>query len=256
MPELSLATVTQRVLRGLDERFDLIVTNFANGDVIGHTSNREAKIACAELVDARLAQVVAAAEAADVVTIVTADHGNLELMVNPDGTPHVAHTANPVPFILVDPRSTSAVRDGSLADVAPTLLAALSLKPPAAMSGTTLAPAHRWGGRRRVLLVILDGWGLGADDATNPIFLARTPAWDALTRAHPFSRLAASGDAVGLKPDKAGNSEAGHMNIGAGRVVPQDDVRLDQAMKDGTFSSNETLVSAVAEVRSAAPRCT
>lgn len=249
VPELSLATVAERVLRGLDERFDLIVTNFANGDVIGHTSNREAKIACAEIVDARLGQVVAAARAAGAVTIVSADHGNLELMVNPDGTPHVAHTANPVPFILIDPRGSAPVRDGSLADVAPTVLSALGLEPPAAMTGRTLVPGHRWDGHRRVLLVILDGWGLGRDDDTNPIFLARTPVWDELTRAHPFSRLAADGEAVGLKPGKPGNSEAGHLNIGAGRVVPQDDVRLDTAMKDGTFSTNETLSDAIAEVR-------
>ncbi len=84
------------------------MANLANGDVIGHTQNREAKIACAELVDARLGQMVSAALAADYVVLVTADHGNLEEMTKPDGTPHVSHTANPVPFLVVDPRRTSA----------------------------------------------------------------------------------------------------------------------------------------------------
>ena len=86
-------------MRGIEQGYDLIVTNFANGDVIGHTANREAKIACAGFVDARLGQVVDAALAAGYVVLITADHGNLEEMTNADGTPHVAHTTNPVPFI-------------------------------------------------------------------------------------------------------------------------------------------------------------
>jgi 2,3-bisphosphoglycerate-independent phosphoglycerate mutase len=251
VPELSLAQVTGQVLRGIEQRYDLIVANFANGDVIGHTQNRDAKIKCAELVDARLGQVVNAALAADYGILVTADHGNLEEMANPDGTPHVAHTANPVPFMLIDPRAQSRgiVRDGKLADIAPTVLGALEIAPPDAMTGATLAPAYDWGGRRRVLLLILDGWGIGKHDDTNPIFLAPTPVWDDLARRYPCTRLQAAGDAVGLKAGKAGNSEAGHMNIGAGRVVLQDDVRLDLAMQDGSFYTNETLCRAIHEVK-------
>ncbi|MBE3039157.1 MAG: phosphoglycerate mutase (2,3-diphosphoglycerate-independent), partial [Chloroflexi bacterium] len=78
VPEMSLEKVTGQVLDGIEKRCDLIVTNFANGDVIGHTANREAKIQCASLVDRRLGQVVDAALAADYVTLITADHGNLE----------------------------------------------------------------------------------------------------------------------------------------------------------------------------------
>ena len=250
-PELGLAQVTKQVLRGIEQRYDLIVANLANGDVIGHTQNRDAKIKCAELVDARLGQIVNAALAADYVILVTADHGNLEEMTNPDGTPHVAHTANPVPFILIDPRAQPRVdvRDGKLADIAPTVLCALGIAPLDAMTGETLAPDYDWNGRRRVLLVILDGWGIGKNDDTNPILLAQTPVWDDLTRRYPYTRLQAAGDAVGLKPGKAGNSEAGHMNIGAGRVVLQDDVRLDLAMKDGSFYTNETLCRAINEVK-------
>jgi 2,3-bisphosphoglycerate-independent phosphoglycerate mutase len=251
VPELSLTQVIEQVLSGIEKRYDLIVTNFANGDVIGHTSNREAKIKCAEFVDARLGQVVEAALAADYVVLVTADHGNLEEMTNPDGTPHVAHTTNLVPLILIDLHTSPAVslRDGKLADIAPTVLSALALPQPAAMDGTSLVPRHDWGGQRRVLLVILDGWGIGKDDNTNPIFLAQTPVWDDLTRRHPNSRLQAAGDAVGLKAGKAGNSEAGHMNMGAGRVILQDDVRLDLAMKDGSFYTNETFCRVINDVR-------
>jgi 2,3-bisphosphoglycerate-independent phosphoglycerate mutase len=251
LPELGLAQVTKQVLRGIEQRYDLIVANLANGDVIGHTQSRDAKVKCAELVDARLGQVVNAALAADYVILVTADHGNLEEMTNPDGTPHVAHTANLVPFILIDPRAQPRVdvRHGTLADVAPTVLHALGIAQPSAMNGASLAREHDWGMRRRVLLVILDGWGIGKNDDTNPIFLAQTPVWDDLTRRYPCTQLQAAGDAVGLKPGKAGNSEAGHMNIGAGRVVLQDDVRLDLAMKDGSFYTNETLCRAINEVK-------
>jgi 2,3-bisphosphoglycerate-independent phosphoglycerate mutase len=251
VPGLSLAQVTQEVLQGIERQYDLIVTNFANGDVIGHTQNRDAKIACAGLVDAHLGRVVKAALAADYVVLVTADHGTLEEMTNADGTPHVAHTANPVPFILIDPRAKSfaTLREGRLADIAPTVLRALHIAPPDAMTGETLAPGYDWGERRRVLLVILDGWGIGRDDAANPIFLAHTPVRDDLRRSYPCTRLQAAGEAVGLKPGKAGNSEAGHMNIGAGRIVLQDDVRLDLAMKDGSFYTNEIFRRVMDEVK-------
>lgn len=250
-PEMSLEKVSGQVLDGIKKRYDLIVTNFANGDVIGHTSNREAKIQCASLVDRRLGQVVNTAREAGYVTLITADHGNLEKLTNPDGTPNVGHTTNLVPFILVDPTrsSTTCLRDGKLADLAPTVLSALGIEQPSSMDGLTLAPGYHWGGKRRVMLVILDGWGIGKEDETNPIFLAHTPVWDDLTHRFPCSQLEAAGEAVGLKAGKAGNSEAGHMNIGAGRVVLQDDVRLDMAMQDGSFYTNEILSRAINDAR-------
>jgi 2,3-bisphosphoglycerate-independent phosphoglycerate mutase len=251
VPEMSLAQVAAEVVHGIEQGYDLIVTNFANGDVIGHTANREAKLACAGFVDARLGQVVDAALAADIVVLITADHGNLEEMTNPDGTPHVAHTTNLVPFIAIDPRAPAPVRvrGGKLADVAPTVLHAFGIPQSATWHGVSLAPEHAWGGPRRVLLIILDGWGLGRADDTNPIFLARTPAWDALVQRYGMAQLRAAGEAVGLGADKAGNSEAGHMNIGAGRVVLQDDVRLDLAMQDGSFATNEVLLRTILDVK-------
>ena len=100
-----------------------------------------------------------------------------------------------------------------------------------------------------MLLVILDGWGIGKQDETNPIFLSKTPVWDDLIQRYPICQLQASGDAVGLVAGKAGNSEAGHMNIGAGRVILQDDVRLDLAMKDGSFEKNEIFCNAIQDVK-------
>jgi 2,3-bisphosphoglycerate-independent phosphoglycerate mutase len=251
VPELSLAQVEKQVTEGIQNGYDLIVTNFTNGDVIGHTSNPEAKIKCAEYVDESLGRVIEAARASGYVTIITADHGNLEEMTNPEGTPHVSHTTNRVPFILLDPRllGPDKLNDGILADVAPTILSALNIEPPLAMDGTSLAPGYDWGGRRKVLLIILDGWGIGQNDESNPIFLARTQVWDGLIENAPHSLLQAAGEAVGLKEGKAGNSEAGHINLGAGRVVLQDDVRLDRAMQDGSFFTNEVLCNTIESVK-------
>jgi 2,3-bisphosphoglycerate-independent phosphoglycerate mutase len=251
VPELSLPGVTEQVLKGIEENYDLIVTNFANGDVIGHTANNEAKIQCASFVDGALGKVVTAAQAAGYVTLITADHGNLEVMMQPDGSPHVSHTTNPVNVIVVDPQSGPKIklRDGKLSDLAPTILSALGLEQPPAMDGSSLSPGYDWGGKRHILLIILDGWGIGKEDKSNPIFLARTPVWDNLLKQYPSSRLQAAGEAVGLKAGKAGNSEAGHMNIGAGRIVLQDDVRLDQAMKDGSFFSNEVFLRTIEDVQ-------
>ena len=125
------------------------MTNFANGDVIGHTSSREAKLTCAEVVSARLGQLVEAALATDYVVLITADHGNLEEMINADGTPHVAHTTNRVAFIVIDPRAPAPlhVTDGKLADIAPTALAALGVVQPADMTGASLAPDTSGAGR-------------------------------------------------------------------------------------------------------------
>jgi len=247
VPELSLPQVTDQVLKGIDERYDLIVTNFANGDVIGHTANNKAKVECASFVDHSLWKVVEAARNAGYVTLITADHGNLEEMVTTNGSPHVAHTTNLVPLILMDPdwNTTTCLRDGKLADLAPTILSALCLEQPESMRGKSILTDYKWGGKRRVLLIILDGWGLGKSDPSNPIFIANTPVWDELICNYPSCKLRASGKAVGLKAGKAGNSEAGHLNIGAGRVVLQDDVRLDQALQDGSFYDNEVFLQTI-----------
>lgn len=251
VPQLSLAEVAARVIEGMREETDLIVTNFANGDVIGHTASREAKLKCASIVDRHLGHVVEEALARDYVVFITADHGNLEVMMHPDGTAHVSHTTNPVEFLIVDPRSgpVKTLPGGRLADVAPTILNVFGLKPPAAMTGTDLVPGHDWDGKRRLLLVILDGWGIGRPDESNPIFLSRTPVWDRLVCKYPHTALRAAGEDVGLQPDKAGNSEAGHLNLGAGRVVLQDDARLDLAMQDGSFESNEVFLRLMEHVK-------
>ena len=251
VPELSLPEVAAEVKRGLTKGYDFIVTNFANGDVIGHTANAEAKVLCAEAVSKQLGEVVACAKENGYVVAITADHGNLEILHTKDNTPHVAHTTSLVPFFLIDPFFDGAIplSDGDLKDVAPTVLHALGVPQPADMGGRSLAGTHAFGANRKALLVILDGWGLGANDDTNPIYIANTPAYDALVAAYPPSKLSASGEAVGLQAGKAGNSEAGHTNLGAGRIIMQDDVRLDAAMKDGSFAKNPVFLDVIARTK-------
>lgn len=247
VPQLKLPEVAREVIQAIQVGYDLIVTNFANGDVIGHTSNREAKIQCAEAVDHHLGEVVTNAEATGYVIAVTADHGNLEVLLTEDGKPHVSHTANPVPLILIDPGSSQPLRpsNGTLADLAPTLLPAMGVDVPYAMNGHNLISNHSFGGKRKVLLIILDGWGIGKNDDSNPIYLAHTPVWDGLLQRHGHAQLEAAGEAVGLQAEKNGNSEAGHLNIGSGRVVEQDDVRLDKSLSNGTFARNEIFLRAI-----------
>lgn len=246
-PELSLAGVKQEVLGQIQKGTDLIITNFANGDVIGHTANFDAKIKCVEYVDQHLGEIIDAASAAGYVTLITADHGNIEETFMDEGSPHVSHTTNPVSLSIIDPLSNKPVEPtpGKLADVAPTILGILGVLKSVLMTGKNLAQGHDFCRHRKVLLVILDGWGISQHPEQDPIAIGRTPTWDKLMYEHPHALLAASGEAVGLKPGKAGNSEAGHINIGAGRVILQDDVRLDNAMKDGSFYGNEVILNEI-----------
>ncbi len=248
VPELCLDEVSREVMHGITQGFDLIVTNFANGDVIGHTDNNFAKVKCAEYIDKYLQLVVSYAREKGYLVMVTADHGNLEVMITEDGTPHVAHTTNLVPFLVLDPKIK--ITDGTLANIAPTILAALNVPVPEEMNEKNLFVQTESIGSRKILLVILDGWGSGKPDDSNPIYLASTPYWDHLLETYPHSQLKASGEFVGLKPGKAGNSEAGHMNIGAGRIIPQDDVRLDLAITDGSFYENPVILEAIQHAKS------
>ena len=101
----------------------------------------------------------------------------------------------------------------------------------------------------RMMLIILDGWGFGTGDEGDAIYLAKTPEWDEMLAKYPHSKLRASGEDVGLKAGKAGNSEAGHNNLGAGRIVAQDDVRMDQAIQDGSFKRNPVFLHAIDAAR-------
>lgn len=139
-PSMSAEEVTDEVIKRVESKeYQLIVLNFANCDMVGHTGILSAAIEAVETVDRCLERVVAAVTAAGGKLLITADHGNCEQMVDDNGRPHTAHTTNPVQLIFVDSeRKDQNIRDGILADLAPTILDLLSLEKPAAMTGQSL----------------------------------------------------------------------------------------------------------------------
>lgn len=241
-PALSLPAVAGKLCEGIDAGYDFIVTNFANGDVIGHTSNDSAKLeACVE-VDRYVKKCVEYARKNGYTVLVTADHGNIEVLHDENGKPHGAHTTNRVACIALGDGTEQLKAEGALCDVSPTILAAMGIEKPADMTGE---PLFRFAENGKVLLLILDGWGLDAATENNPIFSSATPFWDKMLAYYPYAKLDASGPFVGLAKGKTGNSEAGHINLGSGRVVLQDDVRLDNAMKDGSFEANPVFLETI-----------
>ena len=248
-PELSLPAVADKVKEAADQGYDFIVTNFANGDVIGHTQNTEAKLKAASVISKYVDEVAHYAKGKGYLVAVTADHGNIETLYTKDGKPHGAHTTNLVPFVVLDPKGRDMkLRDGRLGDIAPTVLSVLGIEKAAEMSGSSLIETKGIT-NEKMMLIILDGWGFGTGDDGDAIFLADTPGWDAMLANYPNSKLRASGEDVGLKAGKAGNSEAGHNNIGAGRIVAQDDVRMDNAINDGSFKTNPVFLHAIEGAR-------
>ena len=139
-PEMSAGEVTDQFVKAIEAGYDLIVTNYANPDMVGHTGDLNAAIKACEVVDQGLGRVLAALENAGGAMIVTADHGNCETMIDPEtGGPHPAHTINLVPAVLVGGDTSTTLRDGGrLADLAPTLLDLMQLDKPTEMTGESL----------------------------------------------------------------------------------------------------------------------
>jgi 2,3-bisphosphoglycerate-independent phosphoglycerate mutase len=256
---MSAAAVAESVVRKAAEPdVRLVLANFANVDVVGHIENRAAVLRAVEAVDAALGRVTAEAERLGSVLIVTADHGTVEEWMYPDGMINTGHTKNPVPFVLADfsasrPGEGRIRPSGELADVAPTVLGLLGLATPAEMTGRSLlaSDAVRNPGAAQVLVLILDGWGVGDGGEGDLIGRARTPHFDALRQRFPHILLQASGEAVGMPPGTVGNSEAGHLHLGAGRRVFLDRVRIDRAIQDGSFRANPVFREAMDRARAA-----
>lgn len=138
-PEMSCPEVTELLVGAIRDQYDLIVVNFANPDMVGHTGDLKAAMAACEAVDSALGQAVAALEEVGGAMIVCADHGNCETMVDPvTGGPHTAHTTNLVPVVLVGGPAGASLRDGRLADLAPSLLQLMGLEQPVEMTGESL----------------------------------------------------------------------------------------------------------------------
>ena len=142
-PEMSAAAVTDALVADVGAgRHDVVICNFANADMVGHTGRLDAAVTAVSTLDACLARIVRAVDAAGGCVILTADHGNAEQMWDGErDQPHTAHTRNPVPVLLIDRTLEGrglALRDGSLRDVAPTLLALSGVPAPAEMTGRDL----------------------------------------------------------------------------------------------------------------------
>lgn len=138
-PEMSAGEVTDALIGAIEAGYDLIVVNYANPDMVGHTGDLGAAIKACEAVDRGLGRALAALEKAGGAMIVTADHGNCDVMIDPDtGKPHTAHTLNPVPIIVVGGPEGEVLRSGRLADLAPTILHLMQLPKPAEMTGECL----------------------------------------------------------------------------------------------------------------------
>ena len=137
-PEMSAFEIRDAIIPELDKKeVDFICLNFANGDMVGHTGVMEAAIKACEAVDKCVKDVVTAAIKNDYTTLIIADHGNCETMMNPDGSPHTSHTTNPVPFILVD-KDVQNIEDGVLGDIAPTILKLMGIEQPKVMTQHSL----------------------------------------------------------------------------------------------------------------------
>ncbi len=138
-PEMSAYEVKDKLVEAIkSEKYDFIVVNFANGDMVGHTGVYEAIQKAVKAVDDCVHDVVEAAKAADYETVIIADHGNADNAINPDGTPNTAHSLNPVPCVYVTQRADAKIGNGILADVAPTVLNIMGLPQPKEMTGKNL----------------------------------------------------------------------------------------------------------------------
>jgi 2,3-bisphosphoglycerate-independent phosphoglycerate mutase len=139
-PEMSSVEVSDNLVMAIEKGYDLIVVNFANPDMVGHTGSLTAAIKACEAVDIGLGRALVALEAKGGAMIVTADHGNCEMMIDPvTGGPHTSHTVNPVPVVLVGGPAGAVLRDGGrLGDLAPTILALMGLPQPPEMTGRSL----------------------------------------------------------------------------------------------------------------------
>jgi 2,3-bisphosphoglycerate-independent phosphoglycerate mutase len=247
-PEMSIEQISRAVIDKIhDLSYRFIFANFPNVDVVGHIENEKAIISAVEAVDRNAGKVIDEARRQGLTVIVTADHGTVEKWLYPDGAIDTGHTDSPVPFILIHDAPGLQLRmDGALTDIAPTVLQLLRLPVPSLMTGLSLishSGPEEIRAAQRLLVLILDGWGEGSGEKGDLIAKADTPTMDALKKSFPWTTLKASGEAVGLPAGTVGNSEAGHLHIGAGRQIYADRVRINRAIEDGTFFENEAFLN-------------
>ena len=160
-PEMSAYEIRDAILPEIQkETADFICLNFANPDMVGHTGDLQAAIKACETVDECAQAIIEAALAKDYSTLVIADHGNCETMVNEDGSPHTAHTTNPVPVILVE-NEKRPIKSGVLGDIAPTILDLMNIDQPAAMTQN-----HYFSNMRQIILLLIFCLAMGCNQPT------------------------------------------------------------------------------------------
>ncbi|MGV8059743.1 MAG: alkaline phosphatase family protein [Smithellaceae bacterium] len=252
-PEMSIEQIAKAAMDKIaDDYCNFIVVNFPNVDVVGHIENEAAVLRAVEAVDKYAGIVIENAQKKGIPVIVTADHGTVEKWLYPDGAVDTGHTDSPVPFIMLHRNKDLTLRkEGELTDVAPTILDILGLPSSATMTGSSLISQNLTGNEpaRRLLLIILDGWGLNDNIEGNLISRASTPVMDKLMGSCPLSRLAASGEAVGLPAGTVGNSEAGHLHIGAGRKIYSDRLKIDRAIANKSFYNNNAFLTIIGKAK-------
>jgi len=248
-PEMSIDKISAAAIDRInDNSCNFIAVNFPNVDVVSHIENEAAVLRAIQAVDQQAGIVIENAQKKGIPVIVTADHGTAEKWLYPDGSVDTGHTDSPVPFILLHPDNRLTLRSaGELTDVAPTILNILGLPVPLSMTGSSLIEQNTctFPSSERLLLIILDGWGISDDTKANLIARAHTPVMDLLMKNYPCSRLAAAGEAVGLPAGTVGNSEAGHLHIGAGRKIYSDRLKIDRAIDDKSFFLNNAFLDVI-----------
>ena len=251
-PGTSTAEVADAVIAGINAGgYDFILTNLASGDMVGHLEDYKAKVACAASVDRSLGRIVESARENGYSVVITADHGLLETGFTPDGKPNVSHTTALVPLAIISDGDVDRADDescGTLSDIAPTVLSLMKLRIPEEMSGK--AKVKNKGAGKKVVLVVVDGWGIGNDDPTfNPIAAAGAPNLEKAMSEGISYEIEASSTAVGLPKGRYGNSEVGHLAIGSGRMIPSDELRISTAIADGSLAVNEDLTVPLARLK-------
>ena len=139
-PQMSAYEVTDKVVEAINnEKYDVIILNYANPDMVGHTGSLSAAVEAVEVIDECIGKVVKAINSKKGTLLITADHGNCEQMIDyKTGEPHTAHTTNPVPLILVTDKKSIRIKSGKLADLTPTMLELMGIKKPEEMTGESL----------------------------------------------------------------------------------------------------------------------
>jgi len=266
-PEMSAPELTNTVIEKIKSKnYGFILLNYANPDMVGHTGVVPAILEAVEKVDQGIGQIIEAMKEQEGIVLITSDHGNCEEMYaidengkiiykNGEPKPSTEHSDDKsVPFIVYGPDEVvSKIKlrpEGVLADISPTALELLGIAQPEEMTGKSMLHGYQFNGKRHpLMLIVLDGWGITDREEGNAPLLGNTQNMKRLEKEYPSSQLIPYGKAVGLPEGTMGNSEVGHMNIGAGRVVFTDYERINQSIDDETFYTNPVLLEAVRHAR-------